>query len=266
VCDSKSCMDTADGPRILIVEDEPTLAENLYGYLERQGMMPDAAYDGHGALALLRESGFDAVVLDLGLPGLGGLDVLRAMREHPALWRPVLVLTARERIEDKLLAFELGAEDYLVKPFSLAEVAARLRVLVRRRRGGELDALVYGDLRYDPQARAMTLAGRPLALPRKSVLLLEALMRPAGGLATHECLTAALWPDGPPSDRALHDQIHLLRRHLRAAQGPDVVAEPGRGWRLSDSADAAATVGRSAAGGPGRQAGRSASLCGKKAP
>ena len=236
----------ADGPRILIVEDDPTLAENLYGYLERQGMAPDAAYDGHGALALLRGSAFDAVVLDLGLPGLGGLDVLRAMRRESALWRPVLVLTARERLEDKLLAFELGAEDYLVKPFSLAEVAARLRVLIRRGRGGESGPMEYGDLRYDPDSRTVTLAGRPLALPRKSVLLLAALLRPAGDLATHARLTAALWPDGPPSDRALHDQVHLLRRRLRAARGPDIVAEPGRGWRLtpappgtSDGGDAA---------------------------
>ncbi|MGX5659039.1 response regulator transcription factor [Castellaniella ginsengisoli] len=223
----------AAGPRILIVEDDPTLAENLYGYLERQGMTPDVAYDGHGALALLRESSFDAVVLDLGLPGLGGLGVLRAMGREPALWRPVLVLTARERLEDKLLAFELGAEDYLVKPFSLAEVVARLRVLARRGRGGEAGPLVHGDLRYDPHAQTVTLAGRPLALPRKSVLLLAALMRSAGGLATHERLTAALWPDGPPSDRALHDQVHLLRRRLRAEQGPDIVADPGRGWRMS---------------------------------
>jgi DNA-binding response OmpR family regulator len=227
----------ADGPRVLIVEDEPTLAENLYGYLERQGMAPDAAYDGHGALALLRESVFDVVVLDLGLPGLGGLDVLRAMRRESVLWRPVLVLTARERLEDKLLAFELGAEDYLVKPFSLAEVAARLRVLARRERSGESDSLVLGELRYDPHAQAVTLAGRPLALPRKSVLLLAALMRPPGGLATHARLTAALWPDGPPSDRALHDQVRLLRRRLRAGRGPGIVAEPGRGWRLTPAPD-----------------------------
>ncbi|MFC4299207.1 response regulator transcription factor [Castellaniella hirudinis] len=225
-------MTAAGGPRILIVEDEPTLAENLYGYLERQGLAPDAAYDGHGALALLRTAVFDAVVLDLGLPGLSGLDVLRAMRRDSGLWRPVLVLTARERIEDKLLAFELGAEDYLVKPFSLAEVEARLRVLVRRGQGGEPGAIVCGQLRYDPQAQAVTLAGRPLALPRKSVQLLAVLLRPAGDLATHARLTAALWPDGPPSDRALHDQVHLLRRRLRAAGGPDIVAEPGRGWRL----------------------------------
>lgn len=223
---------SADGPRILIVEDEPTLAENLYGYLERQGLAPDAAYDGHGALALLRTAVFDAVVLDLGLPGLSGLDVLRAMRRDPGLWRPVLVLTARERLEDKLLAFELGAEDYLVKPFSLAEVEARLRVLVRRGQGGDPGPLMFGNLRYDPQAQAVTLAGCPLVLPRKSVQLLVILLRSAGGLATHARLTAALWPDGPPSDRALHDQVHLLRRRLRAAGGPDIVAEPGRGWRL----------------------------------
>ncbi|MFV0284506.1 MAG: response regulator transcription factor [Castellaniella sp.] len=223
----------ADGSRILIVEDEPTLSENLYGYLERQGMMPDAAYDGHGALALLRQMPFDAVVLDLGLPGLSGLDVLRCMRRESGLWRPVLVLTARERLEDKLLAFDLGAEDYLVKPFSLAEVVARLRVLVRRGQGDASGPLVHGALGYDPSSQTVTLAGLPLALPRKSVLLLEVLLRPAGALATHARLTAALWPDGPPSDRALHDQVHLLRRRLRAARGPDIVAEPGHGWRLA---------------------------------
>jgi DNA-binding response OmpR family regulator len=222
----------AGSRRILIVEDEPTLSENLYGYLERQGMEPDAAYDGHGALALLRGAAFDAVVLDLGLPGLGGLDVLRAMRREPALWRPVLVLTARDRLEDKLLAFELGAEDYLVKPFSLAEVAARLCVLLRRGRVEAADPVTYGDLRYDARSRTVFLSGRPLALPRKSVLLLAALMQPAGSLATHARLTAALWPEGPPSARALHDQVHLLRRRLRAERGPDIVADPGRGWRL----------------------------------
>ncbi|CAM5212322.1 Putative two-component system response regulator OS=Castellaniella defragrans (strain DSM /CCUG 39792 / 65Phen) OX=1437824 GN=BN940_07501 PE=4 SV=1 [Castellaniella denitrificans] len=92
-------------------------------------------------------------------------------------------------------------------------------------------------MRYDPQAQAVTLAGRPLVLPRKSVLLLAALMRPPGGLATHARLTAALWPDGPPSDRALHDQVRLLRRRLRAERGPGIVAEPGRGWRLTPAPD-----------------------------
>ena len=224
---------TAGGVRVLIVEDEPTLAENLYGYLERQGLLPDAAYDGHGALALLRTSAFDVVVLDLGLPGLGGLDVLRAMQHEPGVWRPVLVLTARDRLQDKLLAFELGAEDYLVKPFSLAEVAARLQVLARRGRTRNAGPLVHGPLRYDPQTHQVTLADQPLVLPRKSVLLLAALLQAGGDVATHARLTDVLWPDGPPSDRALHDQVHLLRRRLRAVRGPGIVAVPGRGWRLA---------------------------------
>ncbi len=222
------------GRRILIVEDDVTIAGNLYDYLSRLGMVPDAAYDGRAALAMLRDEIFDAVVLDLGLPGLSGLDVLRAMARAPALRRPVLVLTARDGLQDKLQAFELGAEDYLIKPFSLAEAAARLRVLLQRGRrvAGEAP-LSCGDLRYDPGTHAVTLAGRALALPRKSVLVLEALMRQVGEPVNHARLTALLWPDGPPSDRALHDQLHLLRRRLRDAHGPSVQAVRGRGWRLA---------------------------------
>jgi len=225
-------IEAAGGARVLIVEDEPTLAENLYNYLERQGMVPDAAYDGHAALALLRASAFDLVVLDLGLPGLSGLEVLRAMQQDPALWRPVLVLTARDRLEDKLLAFDLGAEDYLVKPFSLAEVAARLLVLMRRGRNGDAGPVAYGNVEYDPRTHLVTLDGRPQALPRKSVLLLAVLLHAAGEVVPHDRLIDVLWPEGPPSGRALHDQVHLLRRRLRAAHGPDIVADPGRGWRL----------------------------------
>lgn len=221
-----------DGARILIVEDEPTIAANLYGYLERQGMVPDAAYDGRGALTLLRQGGFGAMVLDLGLPGLSGMDVLRAQQRDAGLWCPVLVLTARDRMEDRLLAFDLGAEDYLVKPFALAEVHARLRVLLRRARGEGDGIIAFGALSYDPRGHAVTLRGQALALPRKSVLLLELLMRAAGHLATQAQLRAALWPEGPPSERALNDQVHLLRRRLRAAGGPDIVAAHGMGWQL----------------------------------
>lgn len=223
---------------VLIVEDDLTIAENLYAYLQRQGLMPDVAYEDQGALARLRAASFDAMVLDLGLPGPGGLEVLRAMQREPALACPVLVLTARDRLEDKLLAFELGADDYLVKPFSLAEVLARLRVLVRRARQASPQAWSYGPLQYDVHTHAVLVSGQPLPLPRKSVLLLEMLLRHAGGLVSHARLTAALWPEGPPSERALHDQLHLLRRRLREAHGPDIVAVPGQGWQLVPAATA----------------------------
>lgn len=237
-----------DGARVLIVEDEPTIAGNLYGYLERQGMVPDAAYDGHGALALLRAGGFDAMVLDLGLPGLGGMDVLRAQQRDSSLWCPVLVLTARDRLEDRLLAFDLGAEDYLVKPFALAEVFARLRVLLRRGLRDDPGVAPFGDLSYDPRRHAVTLRGEPLALPRKSVLLLEMLLRADGHLASQHQIRAALWPEGPPSERALNDQVHLLRRRLRGAGGPDIVAVHGLGWQLVGVAGDGARPSRSAPG------------------
>ncbi|TAN26064.1 MAG: response regulator transcription factor [Castellaniella sp.] len=226
-----------DGARVLIVEDEPTIAGNLYGYLERQGLVPDAAYDGHGALTLLRTGGFGAMVLDLGLPGLSGMDVLRALQRDTSLWCPVLVLTARDRIEDRLLAFDLGAEDYLVKPFALAEVFARLRVLLRRGWPDDARAMLFGDLSYDPRSHAVTLRGQPLALPRKSVLLLEMLLRATGRPVSQLQIRATLWPEGPPSERALNDQIHLLRRRLREVGGPDVVAVHGLGWQLTGAAE-----------------------------
>ncbi len=225
-----------NGERILIVEDEPTIAENLYDYLEHQGFAPDAAYDGHGAMAMLRTAGFEAMVLDLGLPGMGGMDLLRAMQHDRRLWCPVLVLTARDRMADKLLAFEHGADDYLIKPFALAEVAARLRVLLRRGRGPRPQATAFGDLAYDPGRHAATIHGRPLPLPRKSVLLLELLLEASGRPVPQARLRDALWPQGPPSTRALSDQVHLLRRHLREAGGPRIIAIPGHGWRLADAA------------------------------
>uniref|UniRef100_UPI0033400616 response regulator transcription factor n=1 Tax=Castellaniella defragrans TaxID=75697 RepID=UPI0033400616 len=221
------------GERILIVEDEPTIAENLYAYLERQGFAPDAAYDGHGAMALLRTTDFQAMVLDLGLPGMGGMDLLRAMRHDRRLWCPVLVLTARDRMEDKLLAFEHGAEDYLVKPFALAEVCARLRVLLRRGRDPGPRTLAFGDLSYDPDTHAATLRGQPLPLPRKAALLLEQLLQARNRPATQAQLKDALWPHGPPSGRALNDQVHLLRLRLREAGGPGILTLPGQGWRLT---------------------------------
>ena len=221
--------------RILIVEDDPTIAANLYGYLERQGYTPDAAYDGQGALAMLSAAGFEAMVLDLGLPGMSGMDLLRAMQRDERLRCPTLVLTARDRMEDKLLAFELGAEDYLIKPFALAEVVARLRVLLRRGRGHEPEVAIFGDLGYDPCTHAATVRDKALPLPRKSVLLLELLLGTPGRPVSQARLKDTLWPDGPPSERALHDQVHLLRRRLREAGGPDIVVVPGQGWRLASS-------------------------------
>lgn len=224
---------SAEQPRILVVENDFTIASNIYGFLERKGYVPDTAYEGHEALGMLRSHDFDGVILDIGLPGLDGYGVLQAMAREPGLWRPVLVLTARDQLGDKLAAFALGAEDYLVKPFSLAEVDMRLRVMLRRKHDARLgEAIEFSGLRYDPQARRVSLHGRPISFPRKSILILEVLLQQIGQVVSHRVLENLLWPSGPPSADALRSQIHLLRKRLQEAGFDGIETVHGQGWRL----------------------------------
>ncbi len=220
-------------PRILIVEDDLTIAGNLYRYLEIKGFVPDAAYDGHAALGLLDAHEFDAVILDIGLPGKDGYNVLETIRAGRQPRLPVLMLTARSQLEDKLAAFSLGADDYLIKPFALAEVEARLRVMLRHAEGGSgVSVLELPGLAYDVSRQAVTVHGQALRLTRKSLVILELLLRQSGGLVSRRRLEAALWPDGPPSDEALRSQVHLLRKALQDAGFNGIETVHGQGWKL----------------------------------
>lgn len=221
--------------RILIVENDMTIAENLYTYLEMKGFEPDAAYDGHGAISLLEQGGIDAMILDLGLPGLDGYGVLQVMRKRERLALPVLVLTARNQLESKLTAFDLGADDYLVKPFALAEVEARLRVLLRRGQGLEpsYGVLRWNCLEYDLDTALVKVDGQLLHLSFKTRQILEALMRRPGAVLSRKALEKIVWPEGPPSAEALRSQIHLLRRALSDSGAGAIDTLPGLGWRLA---------------------------------
>jgi len=240
-------------PRVLIVEDDATIAGNLYAYLQAQGWLPDAAYDGRSALALLGEHRFDAVVLDVGLPGLSGYEVLSRLRGRLALPVPVLVLTSRDLLEDKLAGFAHGADDYLTKPFALAEVHARLQALVKRARGAVVDVPVLscGALRFDTRSRAVSVAGRPVHLGRKSCLIVEQLLRAGGRVVSRDELESAIWGDEPPSSDSLRSQMHLLRRALSEAGFDGIRTVHGMGWQL------AAPEGGGAAAGDGPGAGGS---------
>jgi len=224
---------TATAARVLIVENDFTIAENLYTYLELKGFIVDAAYDGRDALALLATENFDAMILDIGLPGLDGYGVLQALRHDRAASLPVLVLTARGQLEDKLAAFSLGADDYLIKPFALAEVEARLRVMLRR---GPPPAVVsrleFAGIVYDLSSGIVTVNGTPVHLTRKSRVILQMLMRSPESLITREKLERVLWPSGPPSREALRSQMHLLRKALLEAGFDGIATIPGLGWRL----------------------------------
>ncbi|VFR89412.1 putative two-component system response regulator [plant metagenome] len=220
-------------PRVLIVEDDTTLAGNLYSYLENKGFMPDAAYEGRGALRILAEQPFDVVVLDIGLPGQDGYRVLQSLRQDLQRSVPVLILTARDQLEDKLAGFSHGADDYLTKPFALAEVEARLRALVNRSQGAVTAApREFHGLSFDPRTRVVSVNGLPVYLARKSTQIVEMLMRDPGCAVLRTDLESALWGDETPASDALRSQIHLLRRALADAGFDGIETLHGTGWRL----------------------------------
>ncbi|XHL07741.1 response regulator transcription factor [Bordetella pertussis] len=220
--------------RVLIVEDDLTIAANLYDYLQVRGFVPDAAYDGRSALALLDEHPFDAMVLDVGLPGMDGHAVLHALRVERRAALPVLMLTARDGLDDKLAGFAHGADDYLTKPFALAEVEARLLALIQRSRGAVVDSLrSFGPLQFDSATREVAVHGKPVHLTRKCGMIVEVLLRDPGRVVSREQLENALWGDDPPSSGALRSQVHLLRRALADAGFDGIETVHGTGWRLA---------------------------------
>jgi DNA-binding response OmpR family regulator len=220
--------------RVLIVEDDATIAGNLYSYLEKRGFVPDAAYDGRAALGLLTSQHFDVVVLDVGLPGMDGYAVLRALRTEHMLPVPVLMLTARDELDDKLAGFAHGADDYLTKPFALAEVEARLHALIQRASGAVATPVRrWGALSYDTRTRMVSVDGQPVHLTRKSCMIIDVLLRDPGRVVPRAELESLLWGSEPPSSDALRSQVHLLRRALADAGFDGIETVHGTGWRLA---------------------------------
>lgn len=200
--------------RILLVEDDALLGDALQAGLRQAGFAVDWLRDGSAADAALRVESFAAVVLDLGLPKLAGFEVLRMLRSRDDR-TPVLILTARDAVDDRVKGLDTGADDYVVKPIAIAELAARLRALVRRSQGGAGGALRVGELEIDPAARSVNLAGVPVELqPREFAVLLELVLN-AGRVLTRTQLESRLyeWGDALESN-AIEVHVHHLRRKL----------------------------------------------------
>ena len=203
--------------RILLVEDDALLGDALQAGLRQAGFAVDWLRDGSAADAALRVEDFAAVVLDLGLPKLAGFEVLRMLRSRDDR-TPVLILTARDAVDDRVKGLDTGADDYVVKPIAIAELAARLRALVRRSQGGAGGALRVGELEIDPAARSVNLAGVPVELqPREFAVLLELVLN-AGRVLTRTQLESRLyeWGDALESN-AIEVHVHHLRRKLAPA-------------------------------------------------
>lgn len=221
--------------RILIIEDNPDIAANLGDYLEDQGHTVDFAGDGVTGLHLAVVGDFDAIVLDLALPGMDGLEVCRKLRTEAEKDTPVLMLTARDRLEDKLAGFETGADDYLVKPFELQEVAARLKVLTARGRRRSSRELKVGDLVFNQDTLTVKRGGTEIYLNPIGLKLLQCLMRASPNVVSRAELEMEVWGEEMPDSDSLRVHIHSLRSAIdKPFESNMIQTRHGIGYRLVD--------------------------------
>jgi two-component system response regulator VanR len=216
--------------RVLVVDDEEDLADAVRTALRRAAIAADVAYDGDTALAQLAVNDYDAVVLDRDLPGTSGDEVCRAIAGQRLPTR-VLMLTAARRLDQKVAGFELGADDYLTKPFELPELIARLRALARRPSEGAPPVLTAGDVDLDPFRVEVLRAGRRVPVTRKEFAVLHVLMSARGGTVSAEQLLEKAWDENAdPFTNAIRVTISSLRKKL--GEPPVIHTLPGHGYRI----------------------------------
>jgi two-component system, OmpR family, response regulator len=223
--------------RVLVVEDQPRMASVIQRSLAKVGLAADVAHEGEQALWMAAAVDYDAILLDVMLPGRSGFEVCRELRDR-GVWAPVLMLTARDAVEDRVAGLDSGADDYLVKPFALAELHARLRSLARRGRPRRPAVLAVGDLRLDPARREVRRAEAEIELSAKEFAVLETLMRRPGEVLSRLELIESAW------DLAYESRSNVIDVYVRRLR--DKVDRPfgrstietvrGAGYRLCDDA------------------------------
>lgn len=217
--------------RILLVEDDQMLGEAVRDGLRQEGYVVDWVQDVGAALAALSTSSFNAVVLDLGLPGRDGLSVLRWLRQSGRA-TPVVIVTARDRISDRIGGLDAGADDYLLKPFDIEELCARLRAITRRADGCADSVLTIGDVVLDMRQRTLICQGASASLTAREYAVIELLMRKAGCLVTRAEIEEELYGfDDHIASNAIEVHIHNLRRKLGARF---ITNLKGRGYRVEN--------------------------------
>jgi two-component system, OmpR family, response regulator len=219
--------------RVLVVEDDPRMAGAVRRGLRYDGVIADTVGDGAAALRMARANEYDAVVLDVMLPGLDGFETCRRLRAE-GVWTPVIMLTARDAVEDRVRGLDQGADDYLTKPFSLAELLARLRALMRRGGIERPTVLEVGSLRLDPATREVHRGDTELELSAREFTLLETFMRRAGQVLTQTQLLEAAWELGfEPRSNVVEVYVRYLREKIDRPFGIDSLETVrGAGYRL----------------------------------
>ena len=209
--------------RILVVEDEKKVASFIKQGLEEEGYAVDAAADGEEGLVLALTRVHDLIILDIRLPKMDGLRVLQALR-HDSVTAPVLLLTVRATIEDKVLGLDAGADDYLTKPFAFQELVARVRALLRRRSEGEPTVLRIGDLRLDPARRTVTRGDEKIDLTPREFALLDYFMRNPGRVLTRTMIAEHVWDYSfDTSTNVIDVYVNYLRKKVDAGREPKLL-------------------------------------------
>jgi DNA-binding response OmpR family regulator len=223
--------------RVLVIEDNPDVAANIGDYLEDRGHVVDFAMDGISGLHLAVTQPMDVIVLDVMLPGMDGFTLCRRFREESDRSTPILMLTAKDTLDDKLEGFGAGADDYLLKPFALEELEVRLWALVRRWGPAAASVIEVGAVRVDMGQRQVTHGGRSVHLNRTCYRILVELMRAAPQVVTREDLEHRLWGDYKPASDALRSHIYALRKALDVAgEGAPIETIVGVGFRMAAEA------------------------------
>jgi two-component system OmpR family response regulator len=219
--------------RVLVVEDDVRLAAALRRGLSYEGLIADVATDGERGVAMAAATAYDAIVLDVMLPGLDGFDACRQMRAQ-GVWAPIIMLTARDAVEDRVRGLDEGADDYLTKPFSLAELLARLRALARRGGGERPPVLEVGDLRLDPASREAWRGETEVELSAREFSLLETFMRHPGQVLTQAQLLEAAWELGiEQRSNVVEAYVRYLREKIDRPFGVgSLETVRGAGYRL----------------------------------
>ena len=227
--------------RILIVEDNIDIAENIADFFDLQGHVTDFAMDGIGGLHLALTQEYDAIILDIMLPGMDGLTFCRKLRNEGEKGTPVLMLTARDTLDDKLEGFDAGADDYLVKPFELEELSARIQALVRRSDHARKKLLRIGDLEMDLGKMQVQRTGRLIELNRACLKILTMLMQASPNVVSRQEIEHALWSDTPPGSDALRSHIYTLRQAVdKPFKHHLIQTVHGLGYKLVDPNDLSA--------------------------
>lgn len=205
--------------RILLVEDDSLIGEGLRSALQREDYLVDWVINGESALASIKATDYDALVLDIGLPGISGLEVLKKSRKQGYDF-PVLILTAQDGVSDRVTGLDTGADDYLSKPFELDELCARLRALIRRSKGSPNQKIRYQDILLDPEAHTVTKYKQPVDLSRREFALLQELLLSSGRVLSRSQLEDRLYSWG---DEVESNAIEVHVHHLRKRLGSDLI-------------------------------------------